>query len=1328
MTLAFESHSSRCWFVRLALAYVLFSCGAFEVARAENPPRPSIWDRSNWVAWCIVPFDSEKRTPAQRVAMLKELGLRRFAYDYRAEHLPTFDQELELLRQNEIELTAIWFPTRLNDEAKQILELLKKHHIHTQLWVMGGGELSMSQAESEKFLTAEVDRIRQIAEAADKIGCKVALYNHGKWFGEPENQLAIIERLKMPNVGIVYNLHHAHHQLDRLPSTLSKIKPHLLALNLNGMRTDGDRIGHKILPIGEGDRDLSILKQINDSGYSGPIGILNHTNEDAKLRLQDNMEGLEWCLERLKNEKFPPKPTWRSYRGAAVYSESLAKQIAMDAAAEGNAAQGLKHFASEATACLSCHVVGQIGGKVGPELTSIGTKRTPEQIATSLLWPHREIEPAYQTYQVLMDDGRVVRGYRISEGEKSIVIREPASGVETKLARDEIENEKVTGSSMPETLVASLSRVQQLDLIAFVSSLGRPEGLKSEVVASLLEHSRGHKVAEFPLIKGPIDPNLYRWHGDSVNRDRVFDFYAKQAEYFRTQNKTAELLNEYPGLDGREFGHWGNQDEKFWAGDEWNDVELGSLQCHTFKNGKQIIARGVCVRLNSPGQTEEQAAACFNTDTLQYEAFWRGGFLAFSSVRHGFLDGVKPIGEVQERPEPIDHQGKPRYQGFYRYQGQTIFAYRIDNVDYLDSASLVEGQFIRTRLPAAEHPLNECLKGGPSLDEERYETEIELGHEAPYAIDTIAFPTENRTKSPFFAGDLGFASDGTLYVATMHGDVWHVSGFQNPGSKRATWRRFASGLHHALGVVVHDDQCYVLGRNQITRLHDLNGDGQADWYECFSNAMDTSPAGHDFICGLQRDETGCFYTASGNQGLLKISPDGQSAEVLATGFRNPDGLGLLPGGSVTIPGSEGDWTPTSMICMWKPSMTGKPFFGHRGPQVGGRPELPFLYLPRGLDNSSGGQVYVSSDRWGPLKGNLVHLSHGTGTALHVMLDEVEGRTQAAAVVLSGSFRSGVHRGRFSPLDGQLYVAGMTGWGSYAPETGCLQRLRYVGQHAPMPVGFHVHENGVAIRFSDRIDDKAIATSITDRTNCFAQVWNYRYSANYGSSEYSSLHPGVRGHDRLAVESIHLLDEGKTLFVAMPALQPVNQLHIRLTPGSLPAIDLYATVHRLGSPRTDLPNYRPVTKSIAAHPIEIDLANALKRKPNPWRKKIKEAREITIEAGQNLSFATRDIRVQTNEAIALTFSNPDVVPHNWALINPGSLAQVGDLVNRLISDPDAAFNQYIPVSDDVLCYTDIIEGHDKGTIYFHAPSTPGRYPFVCTFPGHWMVMNGEMIVE
>ena len=129
--------------------------------------------------------------------------------------------------------------------------------------------------------------------------------------------------------------------------------------------------------------------------------------------------------------------------------------------------------------------------------------------------------------------------------------------------------------------------------------------------------------------------------------------------------------------------------------------------------------------------------------------------------------------------------------------------------------------------------------------------------------------------------------------------MWRVSGLDED-LKNVRWRRFAAGLHQPLGLVVAEGQVYVLGRDQITRLHDLNGDGEADFYECFSNKLLTSPAGHDFICGLARDLKGRFYTASGKQGLLRISADGKQTEVLATGFRNPDGVALQPDGAVTV--------------------------------------------------------------------------------------------------------------------------------------------------------------------------------------------------------------------------------------------------------------------------------------------------------------------------------------------------------------------------------------------------------------------------------------------
>jgi azurin len=65
---------------------------------------------------------------------------------------------------------------------------------------------------------------------------------------------------------------------------------------------------------------------------------------------------------------------------------------------------------------------------------------------------------------------------------------------------------------------------------------------------------------------------------------------------------------------------------------------------------------------------------------------------------------------------------------------------------------------------------------------------------------------------------------------------------------------------------------------------------------------------------------------------------------------------------------------------------------------------------------------------------------------------------------------------------------------------------------------------------------------------------------------------------------------------------------------------------------------------------------------------------------------------------------------------------------LIADPEAVSRHYIPATEEVLNYIDVVPPGERFTIYVRAPEVPGRYPYLCTFPGHWMVMNGQMIVE
>jgi len=1310
------------WIVRSMSLMMMLSLSAKGAER-------DLFDRDNLVAWCIVPFDAAHRSSEERGRMLERLGLRQLAYDWRAEHIAKFDEEVDAMKRHGVRISAWWMAgPDLNETNQKILDVVRRHGLKMQFWVMAGDPVA-TLAQADK-VRAAANAIRPLAEEAAKLGCQVGLYNHGGWFGEPENQLAILSELKLDNVGMVYNLHHGHAHLDRFAEILAKIKPHLLAINLNGMTARGEQLDKKILPIGAGDLDLELLRTIRASGYQGPIGILNHTDLDAEARLADNLAGLDWLMKQLNGGPAGQPPKMKTYKLDPMPTGSSAKELNRDeqmrlveliaeAKSSGVASRGAAVFSSQKFACISCHRVGKQGGTIGPELTKIGSTQTANEIVESLLWPKRKVKPEFVAVALATENGTVHQGYVVREEADTLVLREAASCELRTLAKSDVVGRRQLGTLMPEGLTAAMSQAERRDVVRFLFELGRPN---SQGLEDLLGYS--HEAAQFTYQAAPLEPTRWRYARHPVNRDRLYDFYAKEADYFRNLGNQKVLMPAYPGLDGGRLGHWGNQNEDTWRDDRWKQMESGSIVCGIFQNGAKLVGRGVCIRLGGP----DELAACFNPETLTYEAVWQGGFLKRSAVRHGFVDALAADGQavrydVQKSPsEPF------KYRGYYRYGDQVVFAYDAGGRRYLDSPELKNGQFVSVVAPADQHPLKDLTRGGPSQWPDILETKGTLGTGGEYVIDSIPLPFKNPWNALMFVGGHDFLADGSAMLCTMQGDVWHVTGL-DATLEHVRWKRFATGLHHPLGLVVANEQVHVLGRNQITRLHDLNHDDEADFYECFSQAYLTSTAGHDFICGLERDGQGSFFTVSGNQGLLRISPDGAKAEVLATGFRNPDGLGLLPDGSITVPCSEGEWTATSMICLVQAnkSMSARipPHYGYGGPQGGIAPQLPLVYLPRGLDNSSGGQTDVSSKLWGPLAGQVVHFSYGAGTSFLLLRDEVKGQVQGAVVPLPGDFASGAHRGRFHPLDGQLYVSGMTGWGTYTAEDGSFERVRYTGQPVQLPTAFHVHQNGVRVTFTSPLD----STLAGDAGKQFAQAWNYRYSGAYGSAEYAPSHLGTVGHDRLMIPAVHMLEDGRSMFLEMPDLQPVNQLHLRLQVKAGQPVDLFATVHAMDEPFTEFNGYRPVEKTIAAHPILADLTQLAKPpRLNPSRKPIPEARAIRIEAGKNLTFATRSITVRAGEPVKLTFMNPDVVPHNWVLLKPESLAAVGELVNEIVADPEAANRHYVPESDDVLVYSDIVPAGQDFTIYFRAPEKPGRYPYLCSFPGHWMVMNGQMVVE
>lgn len=256
--------------------------------------------REKIVAWCIVPFDSVNRTPEQRASMLKEIGITKLAYDWRDRHIPLFDRELNALNKNHIYLQAFWIWSGANVKDDHIVNtvfsFLKRRKVRTQLWYLYSPPPGFDNLSQEEKVKTVAVTVAEIAKRADSIGCTLGLYNHNGWFGEPVNQLEIINLLKMKNIGIVYNFNHAQDHIETFKNFFPGILPHLIALNLAGLKK-GDQ---HIYPIGKGDSEQEMIKIVFNSSYKGPIGIINEeTHPDAKTGLQMNMEGLKKILSSI---------------------------------------------------------------------------------------------------------------------------------------------------------------------------------------------------------------------------------------------------------------------------------------------------------------------------------------------------------------------------------------------------------------------------------------------------------------------------------------------------------------------------------------------------------------------------------------------------------------------------------------------------------------------------------------------------------------------------------------------------------------------------------------------------------------------------------------------------------------------------------------------------------------------------------------------------------------------------------------------------------------------------------------------------------------------
>lgn len=469
----------------------------------------------------------------------------------------------------------------------------------------------------------------------------------------------------------------------------------------------------------------------------------------------------------------------------------------------------------------------------------------------------------------------------------------------------------------------------------------------------------------------------------------------------------------------------------------------------------------------------------------------------------------------------------------------TVWTAQVDKAEALSAVTSVA-------IAEPARDLTTLTHGGPPRWPQKLVTRPVIGRSGgPLVVDVLAEPADNPWLAQLRLTGFDFLPGGSqAAVCTWDGDVWLV-GDLTRAEAGLTWQRIASGLFQPLGLKVVAGKIYVGCRDQIVLLHDLNGDGETDFYENFNSDHQVTEHFHEFAMGLQTDAAGNFYYAKAARHalsavvpqhgtLLRVSQDGSRTDILATGFRAPNGVCLNPDGTFFLTDQEGHWTPKNRINWVR---TGR-FYGNmlgshdRTDTADTAMEPPICWITNSFDRSPSEPLWVTSPRWKPLAGSLLNFSYGYGKMFVVLHEKIGDQMQGGMVALPLSdFPTGIMRGRFHPDDGQLYVAGMHAWAGNATKPGGFYRVRYTGGPLYVPVGLSARKTGLAITFSDPLDPKTAT-----KGNFAVKVWDIKRTANYGSPHFAE-HP-------LALSKASLSADGKTVTLALPEIAPTRCMEIK----------------------------------------------------------------------------------------------------------------------------------------------------------------------------------------
>jgi hypothetical protein len=449
-----------------------------------------------------------------------------------------------------------------------------------------------------------------------------------------------------------------------------------------------------------------------------------------------------------------------------------------------------------------------------------------------------------------------------------------------------------------------------------------------------------------------------------------------------------------------------------------------------------------------------------------------------------------------------------------------------------------------------------------------------MGKPGAFVTEVITSPDKNPYRSWMRLGGFDFFEGGDrAAVCTWMGDVWLVDGI-NSKPQEFTWTRIATGMFQPLGLKIVEGKIFVTCRDQITQLVDTNDDGETDYYRAFNHDAQVTEHFHEFAMGLQTDAHGNFYYTKAARHaktalvpqhgtLLRVSPDGKTTEIIASGFRAPNGVCVNPDGTFYVSDQEGHWTPKNEInLIEKGKFYGNLMGYHRG-LTEADITSPMVWMHNDFDRSPAEQLWVNSDKWGGLGSQLINISYGTGYVYVVMEEKVNGRVQGGVVRIPDfDFPTGVMRGRFHPGDGQLYACGLFGWAGNKTRPGGFYRLKHTGKPVHLPVAIHATKNGISLTFTNALDAKTAA----DPESYSVHRWGYKRTRNYGSRDYKA--DGSQGRDRVEVTGAKLSADKKSVLLQIDDMKPTMQMQIEYKidakDGAYLSHRIQNTIHAIGN--------------------------------------------------------------------------------------------------------------------------------------------------------------------